>query len=196
MSSVGGKTGELAIDGAPVGSAMTAPYSFSAPADLAAGMHAVTVTVFDLANREAAATVSVNVMARCDAGQSCATGHCLGGLCVPDASVPGGLGAACTEAEQCITGLCATNAGESMCTDACDAGSPCPDGFECVATSAGTACWPGDGDEGGGGGSGPLGGGCNARGGAAPGWFGLVLLGLTVARRTRQPRRRRSRAHR
>ncbi|HEX5062529.1 MAG TPA: Ig-like domain-containing protein [Kofleriaceae bacterium] len=182
-SSVGGKAGELAVDGVSVESTTTSPFMFTAPSDLIGGSHAVTVSATDLANRAAMATVNVNVMAHCNAVEPCTSGSCLGGYCVPDASVSGGLGATCTAADQCITGLCVTNGGESLCTGACDAGDTCPAGFECIATAFGAACWPDDDDHGGSGGGG---GGCNASGGAS--WMSLAFAAgvFVLARRRRR----------
>jgi MYXO-CTERM domain-containing protein len=170
----------LEVDGAASGGAVAAaPYTFTAP-DLGAGDHTIAVTATDSNDMTARGEVTVHQMATCGAG--CADGTvCLGGLCVPDASTPGGLGAACG-ATPCATGTCGSDGTDSKCTGACDAGDVCPDGYACLGPSGQGVCWP---DAGGGGG-----GGCAVDGGGAgagAGW--LVLVGLIVVPVFRRRRR-------
>jgi MYXO-CTERM domain-containing protein len=79
--------------------------------------------------------------------------------------------------------------------------STCPDGFDCLSTGTGGACWPGDGgcgdddDDGTGADDGSLTGGCGCtvgaaagRGGLGAGLVGLLLAAWPLARRRRRPR--------
>lgn len=71
-------------------------------------------------------------------------------VCDTDAGVcvtrPGaGLGDPCTTNDMCTSGLCAIDdgAGDSFCTQLCDAATPCPSGFECASVEGGSsACRP------------------------------------------------------
>ena len=118
------------------------------------------------------AAVNVHVTAACSAAAPCPAGsHCLGGFCLPGGDVDGGLGAACTGNEQCITGTCGSDGIETLCTGPCDAGGTCPSGFQCVG---GDVCWPGEDD-----------GGCGAAGGS-PGLVLSGLAGLVLALRRRR----------
>jgi uncharacterized protein (TIGR03382 family) len=167
------KVGSLSIDNVQTQNNMGAPYEFTAPADLPGGDHTVTVTATDAGARMISASVNVHVTAACSAAAPCpASFHCLGGFCLPGGDVDGGLGAACTGNEQCITGTCGSDGADMLCTGPCDAGSSCPSGFECVG---GNVCWPGEADTG-----------CGASGGS-PGLvlFGLAGLALVLRRRRR-----------
>ncbi|HWU86689.1 MAG TPA: MYXO-CTERM sorting domain-containing protein [Kofleriaceae bacterium] len=161
----------LSIDDMQTQSLVGKPDAFTAPADLPGGDHKVTVTATDAGERTLSASVDVHVTAACGASARCAQGfHCLGAFCLPGGDVEGGLGAACTSNEQCITGACATDGTDTLCTGRCDAGSRCPSGFECIA---GNVCWPGGGD------------GCSASGGS-PGLALLGASGLVLALRRRR----------
>jgi MYXO-CTERM domain-containing protein len=101
--------------------------------------------------------------------------------------------------------MCASGPGGMKCTQACVPGatpSSCPDGFECLSTGTGGACWPGDGgggdddDDGAGGAdNGSLTGGCGCTVGSAGGrggLGGLVAFLLVAAPLARRRSRRRS----
>ncbi len=65
----------------------------------------------------------------CAAGYACQAGTSAGcGSCQQS----GALGDACLMNDDCLSGLCATQAGRSFCTAACDAASPCPAGLACT----------------------------------------------------------------
>ena len=170
--------GALQIDGQPQASVAQLPLAFTAPADLAGGDHTIAVAATDAGPRTFSAQVTVHVVAACDAG-TCATGFaCLGGLCLPTADTPGGLGATCTDGPSCITGTCAFDGNTHACTGACDPGETCQSGFSCVtATDGSGVCWPAS--------SG--GGGCDAGGAPGPA-LALWGVGLAFALR-RRPRR-------
>lgn len=73
----------------------------------------------------------------CEGAGSCPTGFsCLdaGGVsvCAPDS---GGLGTACTENADCLSGICADEGSRTYCTRLCDPRStPCPGSFACIST--------------------------------------------------------------
>jgi MYXO-CTERM domain-containing protein len=70
----------------------------------------------------------------CDASNPCPTGFSCTpagdqSVCVPDS---GGLGQACMENPDCVSGICASEGGESYCSRYCSDAEPCPTGFECL----------------------------------------------------------------
>lgn len=151
----------LTIDnGAPLPAA-NGILAWNAPASLTPGTHTITVAGTDFGDRTASQTVEVTVMASCANAAACAEGFsCLGGWCLPGASVAGGLGASCTGNAECVTGVCANDGTTSLCTGACDPGNTCPSGFACTDN----VCWPSED------------GGCNAGGGPSGALLGLVSL--------------------
>lgn len=175
LTSVLGETSAtFSLDGTEIATTPL-PFAFNAPATLSGGDHVVQVVGVDGGGRMATATVNVQVTAACTSGSQCPdNAHCLGGFCIPGASVAGGLGAECADNGACITGQCGQAADQQLCTAACDAGDTCPDGFECLAAGASSVCWPTAGD-----------GGCAASGDtSAPAWL-LAGMGALVLRRRR-----------
>lgn len=166
--------GGLTIDGGPKQAPQNSLFVWNAPAELAAGAHAVGVSATDFADRVAMQSVTVNVMASCSSNAPCSDSTvCLGGLCYPTEEVAGGLGAGCATNDDCATGICASDADEAHCTAACDPGNTCPSGFDCLAGAA--VCWPSD-----------EGGGCSTGGGAPSLLLGVGLLGAMGQRRRRR----------
>ncbi|MDX2090751.1 MAG: MYXO-CTERM sorting domain-containing protein [Kofleriaceae bacterium] len=179
LTSVLGETSaSFSLDGVEIASLSPGPFAFNAPATLAGGNHVVRVDAVDGGGRTATATVNVQVTAACTAGSQCPdNAHCIGGYCIPGASVAGGLGAECTGNSACITNQCGQADGQQLCTAACDAGNACPDGFACLAAGENSVCWPTAG-----------GGGCAASGDTvAPAWL-LAGVGALVLRRRRRTR--------
>ncbi len=166
----------LGVDGTGTSTVTTGDLVFTAPASLAGGDHVISVDASDSANRTYGGQITVQVTAACDANTPCATGKCLGGYCLPDSSVTGGLGASCSDGGECITGVCGEDGSDHLCTAACDPGMACPDGFECVgATVDSGVCWPA-----------PASSGCNTGGGNSGVLAALGGLGALLALRRRR----------
>jgi len=160
----------LSIDGAQVATVDTDTIAFNAPT-VAGGPHTVSVSATDAGDRTVTQMVNVNVISACNAGSCSAGFHCLGGLCLPNSSVAGGLGAECVENGDCITESCGSHGTNSYCTGQCDPGDSCPSGFECLSDVH--VCWPSES------------GGC-ATAGSSPGFLLLGLSALVFARRRRR----------
>ena len=145
------------------------PYELvTMPTGLPIGKQTITVAATDFAERPTMATVDVEVLQSCAGGASCADGKCLGGTCFPDKDVKGGLGSDCATAEECATGKCIGDGTTMKCTEMCDPGNTCPDGYDCIDVGGAGLCWP---QAGGGGG------GCSTGGSSS----GFALFGLGVA---------------
>lgn len=176
-SQVSGESAFVSIDGTQTSSTDREPFVFNAPTTLAAGPHTITVSATDKVERTVTASVNVNVLAACTPGAtSCPEGtHCLTGYCLPGADVAGGLGATCATNEECISGTCASDGTNSLCTGACDAGT-CPSGYDCLDDGGAGVCWPS-----------AESGGCSSTSGGSPLPFALAGLGLALvlARRRR-----------
>ena len=72
---------ELAIDGTPVASTATAPYTLATDPGLAPGMHTITVTTYDATNKSTD-TRTVMVATACEKSDQCADGEsCDSGVC-------------------------------------------------------------------------------------------------------------------
>ncbi|MBK9032212.1 MAG: trypsin-like serine protease [Myxococcales bacterium] len=116
----------------------------------------------------------------CDADHPCGEGHtCFVDVCIVDPFAAGGVGSACTSADECESGTCATTSSEQLCTFACSPGAAdaCPDGFTCRDVAGGDGvCWPADD------------GGCCSTGGRGPGasLIGVALVALGLGRRRRR----------
>lgn len=140
-------TGSVQVDGSTTSAIDQGdPLVWNAPTSLPGGEHTLTIVAKDAADRTLSAPpVTVHVTATCTSQSDCERGtHCLGGLCLPGASVAGGLGATCTSGTECITNACGTDGEESRCTGPCDNGTTCPAGYACYAAGASSVCWPED----------------------------------------------------
>jgi MYXO-CTERM domain-containing protein len=167
-------SGSISIDGQPFAEIpeKNLLFAWSAPADLTPGPHALTISVVDEGDRTATRTVNVNVLASCAGGVACASGTvCFDEVCQPLTDGAGGLGSTCTTNLDCISGSCASDGTDSLCTGACD-GNSCPSGFECLSSNL---CWP------------EQSGGCSTTDtdSNAPALLLLALGGLLVVRRRR-----------
>ncbi len=181
---------KLRIDDSDVLSLTTPPYVFNAPTGLTDGSHKVEVQASDTLGAVGSDVIYVIIGEPCGGPGDCADGEtCIDGRCVPGPDVPGGLGQACEDSQNCLSGLCLEDGtGAKYCTDSCvlDA-QGCPSGFTCVSTGGSDGvCWPTGGDGGGGG--------CSAAGGRGAGagvWLLLSALAGLVLAGTRPRRRRR-----
>jgi hypothetical protein len=94
-----------------------------------------------------------------------------------------GLGQDCTANEECATRLCASQGGESFCTQVCSDGMGCPSGFECASAGDVSVCRAVNPPV-------PAGGcGCAASGPVRPvhlALLALAALGLVLRRRRRR----------
>lgn len=112
----------------------------------------------------------------CEPGFDCELAGAVA-VCVPGA---GGLGSPCGTNEECVSGICAVEGGDTYCTRLCDTANTCPGGFSCVAAEGDTRiCRPAN-----------RGGcGCSAagvgRGTGVSALLGLVGLAFVLARRRR-----------
>lgn len=146
----------MQIDGVEEGNLTNGPYNFSIPGTLSAGEHSIRVRAYDVGGYQGFDTVNVYMTDGsedpCSGDGDCDDGwECVNDICVPDNGIDGGeLGDMCTTNEECFSSLCGSVGGEDRCTQSCNEGTPCPDGFECISN---TACWPADGGDGGGGGT-------------------------------------------
>jgi hypothetical protein len=175
----------LAVDDVTTTTLRMPPFGFNAPAELVPGFHTVRIRAIDQRNLQGEDEIVVRVLASCGAG--CADGTlCLGGVCVPDATNPGGLGTACALPEDCGSGTCTSTLDDgARCTATCDPGRACPAGFSCIGAGDGL-CWPAADS-----------GGCNAGGGGGGGggWALAVLsilLSAVIMRRQGRPHGQRS----
>ena len=156
------------------------PYIIRSPT-LPDGPVVVEARAYDNRGDMTSKSVTVTVDSTCDGPQDCgATFFCSDeGMCLP---LDYGLGEACSNADECSSGLCATVKEETLCTSECtpgDSGS-CPSGFACLkATDELGYCWADSGDSGG----------CSTSGTSGLAGSLLLLLGLFTTgawRRRRQ----------
>jgi hypothetical protein len=168
----------IEVDGLPATLGGDREIVANAPVELPSGEVQVVVTSTNDHPDAGTATISVNVAGACEVdGEPCADGTvCLGGHCVPDQGVTGGLGATCAEPADCLFGTCAAAGEEMRCTMSCDEGEVCPDGYYCRSAGDSGVCWAGEAPSGG----------CDAGGGGGAA-AGLLLVGLLLGSR---PRRR------
>ncbi len=152
----GVKTLELWLNGYLWASAKGAPfgpngqlesqYAIQLPAAVPDGVIDIVVKAKDdIDITTAAPTITVTKGAPCVAADTCADGQrCDAGRCLWDPA-SGELGADCTYAQFCLSGICAgTSAGEK-CTQECIVGvtDSCPADYDCLESSPGKGiCWP------------------------------------------------------
>ncbi|MBK9069419.1 MAG: hypothetical protein IPL79_00185 [Myxococcales bacterium] len=142
---VGVEKAELYIDGVLISTGTSEPFVFNAPTDLAPGMHQVVVRAYDVQDAVGiSAPVNVEIGPPCVRPSECGAGNtCFLGECVPGPDTPGGMGAPCSENEQCFDAWCASNGTIGVCSSECDiAAANCPSGFDCVQAGDAGACWP------------------------------------------------------
>jgi uncharacterized protein (TIGR03382 family) len=173
---------ELKVNGQFVASFDSPPFVFNAPSTLADGTHKVEVIAYDPHDHAGKASVDVIIGPPCSKPADCAnaTDTCVGGRCVPGSGVPGGLGSACTDGTECLSGQCAGDGTNSYCVEPCLIGQ-CPSDYGCLETGGAPGegvCWPGYDD-----GSGGCGCQTGGAGGAVP--FGLAFAALALRRRRR-----------
>lgn len=155
----------LSIDGGAPQAAAQGITAWNAPLSLTPGTHTITVSGTDFGDRMASKSVTVTVLGACAGGSACPSGFsCLGGICLPGADVPGGLGSSCAETQSCIAGACASDGEETLCTGTCDPGNTCPAGFACTSSNV---CWPAES------------GGCSATGAGGARFAALLVLALS-----------------
>jgi hypothetical protein len=158
-------------------------YAIPVPAALPNSIVDVKAIAYDdLGASTESATVTVTKGAACTTASSCAKGQkCEGGKCFWDPP-SGEIGASCSYAQFCKSGLCTGTADQQICTQPCipDSADSCPSGLQCVMSGPGTGvCFFAD-----------SGGCCSVdRGGGA--WWLPVSLGLAVLGLVARPRRRR-----
>ncbi len=138
---------ELWINGSLKESATIAPYIFNTPA-LPDGDATLEARAYDNRGDTATETISVNVDSSCIEDAECLGDLlCEGGVCVdpPEEPEPDlkAFGEACGGSGECESSLCGESAEGNFCTQTCDVSADgCPDGFECLQTSADMAvCW-------------------------------------------------------
>lgn len=140
---------ELWIDGVMVTSGQVPPYTFRAPATLAAGGHAIVARAVDTQGNITDSAVNVRITPPCSGDGDCSAGQvCIDGSCVAGPGSEGGLGELCTTpssaSTECVSGLCVQAPDGTRCTDYCDpgTGSGCPGAFDCLAAGDRGVCWP------------------------------------------------------
>jgi hypothetical protein len=179
MDGQGVSRAELYIDNTKVATVSSAPWVFNAPATLSQGNHLVKVIGYDIGGAAGEATVTVTIGHPCDSDHACSdsTNACVDGRCVPGTGVDGGLGTACTNNADCVSGQCASDGTAMYCVETCNPESDgCPGDFGCIQAGTGGVCWPGAGG----------GGGCSTgdpTGGVIFLGFGLGALVITRRRR-------------
>jgi hypothetical protein len=136
---------ELIINNVVMGSKSGPPFNFVIPSNAPLGEASIELKATDSWDNESGHRITVFIgtgdeepcdNGSCPEGKSCASDN----LCYSDAvGTVGALGDFCADNETCDSGVCATIAEESRCSQSCNAETSCPDGFECRGD---TACWP------------------------------------------------------
>jgi hypothetical protein len=167
------------VDGVMVSSLVRGPFVINSPSTLTDGTHKIEIDATDYQGTVGKGTIEVYIGPPCQKPSDCEkdTDTCIGGRCVPGPGVQGGLGSTCTSAQECASGICASDDTDEYCVEPCAKGQ-CPSGFGCEINDGDTmgVCWPGYDD-----GSG----GCSvAPGGAVT--SGLLFAALVFGRRRRR----------
>jgi hypothetical protein len=184
----GNKRAELRVNGykwqeldAPDLYELESQYRFTAPAQLPDGYQNLEVRIYNDLEVSTNASIQVLKGSPCTSADTCLDGQsCNDGACAWPAAT-GELGEACERNQDCISDLCPSNGGESLCSQSCTPGvtGSCPMDYECIAAGGSGVCWPAGG-----------GGGCCSLGGQRTGWVQLVLFAavvLLVSTRRRRP---------
>ncbi|NVB78760.1 MAG: Ig-like domain-containing protein [Kofleriaceae bacterium] len=170
----------LKVDGLMLGSLTAPPYTFMVNA-LADGPHKIQVVCASKLQAISTATANILVGRACTDDAMCQENYfCWQGACVAGQDAPGGLGAACNDNPECVSGVCATDGDRSACIIGCDVSSNnCPPGFGCLDSGGGNGlCWEGYEPDAG----------CCSTGGGNPGaiLFGIGIFAALVTRRNRR----------
>lgn len=181
---------QLKIDGANVGSALTAaPFTWTAPSTLTGTAHHIEVDAYDAAGNTANAAIDVSFPMGCSHDTDCDMGQvCSNGQCVAGPGMQGGLGSTCTMNSDCASNQCADDGqGHMYCVSSCTPGgaNTCPSNFECLDAGGGNGvCWPGGGGNNNNNGTSGSTGGCDAGGGSSGAMlFGLGFAAMLITRR-------------
>jgi hypothetical protein len=112
--------------------------SFSVPGDVSDGVHRYEIAAIDQYGSRDELTFSVTQGSPCRPRAGCASGEaCVDGRCVPGPKIEGGLGDACGNDDQCLSGSCSIDPDKEiddspagLCVEVCAYGA-CPGGFSC-----------------------------------------------------------------
>lgn len=121
---------EFFVDGNPVGKRSAAPYTVTAPLDLAIGARLIEVRAVDGDENAATDSVDLSLVPECVNNTQCAENfECINDRCL------GGVGEPCSLQGQCASDQCFfdPDTQDQFCTVSCTVGSnECPSGFACT----------------------------------------------------------------
>lgn len=165
---------DMQIDGNPVKSWTTGPFTVATDATLTKGPHHMSVQCGTTGHNSTSAESDFLIGDPCSTDADCMANYlCYGAACVAGPMAQGGLGSPCTTNADCQSASCASDGAMSFCVIPCDPMmSHCPAGFGCLAANSGGVCWQGISD-------GSSSGGCCDTGGHNA--AGSILLGLGFA---------------